>query len=288
MHDTASLVEPIARSADAAPLPCAESPNAPAGVATLTPGRRRPMLAVLLATQLAGSALIVVDVVVPGLLTLVAGHLLLLYATLAPRSSLLGPLVNRFATPRREVWLTIDDGPSADTEAMLDLLDAHAARATFFLVGARAEQWPEQVRAIINRGHSIGNHSHDHRQAWFWATPRAAMQRQVGGAQRALSAIAGEAPRLFRAVVGMANPFVQPALEQHRLLRVGWGARGYDSVIADPARVWMHLRPDVQPGAILLLHEGAPHGASVAILQHVLQQLDQDGYRCVLPVTPSR
>ena len=75
--------------------------------------------------------------------------------TLRPQSRVLSPVLSRLPTDERVVWLTIDDGPSDDTRAMLDLLDAHGARATFFLVGARAQARPELVAEIVRRGHGI-------------------------------------------------------------------------------------------------------------------------------------
>jgi peptidoglycan-N-acetylglucosamine deacetylase len=217
---------------------------------------------------------------------MVASHLLVLSSTLGPGSALFGALVTEFDTARREVWLTIDDGPSGDTLPMLDLLDAHSARATFFLVGERAEARPQAVQAIRQRGHDIANHSAGHAAAWFWAMLPGQLADQIGTAQHSLSRITGQPPRLFRSVVGMTNVFVDPLLRRHGLLRIGWTARGFDSVSADPAKVWSRLRRRLRPGAILMLHEGAEHGASVAILGHVLQQLDRLGYRCVLPELP--
>jgi peptidoglycan-N-acetylglucosamine deacetylase len=262
--------------------------DAPLRVARMQRRRswRRPVLWLLLAAPVAAGALVIGGLWQAGISLLVASHLLVLWGTLAPRSALLGPLVTHFDSQRREVWLTIDDGPSPDTEAMLDVLDAHGARATFFLVGKRADQRPDAVRAIEQRGHGIGNHSLDHRSAWFWATPPRAMDRQVGAAQHSLTRLTGQAPRMFRAVVGMSNVFVEPVLRRHGLLRIGWSARGFDSVSADPATVWARLRRDLRPGAILLLHEGATHGGSVAVLEHVLRELGRLGYRCVLPALP--
>src|SRR4051812_46497342 len=63
-------------------------------------------------------------------------HLFLLYATLVANCQWLGPVMRSFETTQREVWLTIDDGPSpAHTLAILDLLDRFDARATFFVIG---------------------------------------------------------------------------------------------------------------------------------------------------------
>src|SRR3546814_747229 len=104
-----------------------------------------------------------------GLLLLVAVHLAFLWGALRPRSAMYGPVLSHLPVTDRRVWLTIDDGPSDDTPALLDLLEAHGAKATFFLVGERAAARPDLVRGIAARGHGIGKHSHGHPQAWFWA-----------------------------------------------------------------------------------------------------------------------
>src|SRR5215831_9479271 len=71
-------------------------------------------------------------------------HLLLLYPTLVANCQWWGPVVTHFETPRREIWLTIDDGPNpAHTPRMLALLQEFDARATFFLIGERAAKFPE-------------------------------------------------------------------------------------------------------------------------------------------------
>ncbi|WP_257387103.1 polysaccharide deacetylase family protein [Tahibacter caeni] len=206
------------------------------------------------------------------------------WATLWPQSRLLSPVLVRLPARERLVWLTIDDGPSDDTPALLDLLDRHDAKACFFLVGERAEARPELVREIARRGHEIGNHSYSHPEKWFWALPPRAMRAQIDHAQQVLGALAGRPPRWFRAVVGMANPFVAAALKPLNLTRVAWSARGFDAREADPACVVARIARGLRPGAIVLLHEGAPHGNSVAIVAAVLQRLGRDGYRCVLPL----
>ena len=218
-----------------------------------------------------------------GLVALLLSHGLMIWATMRPQSRLFSPVLSRLNGDRREVWLTIDDGPSADTVAMLDLLDAHDAKATFFLVGRRAEAQPELVREIARRGHDIGNHSHSHPSAWFWALPPRRMAAEVADAQATLTTLTGRAPRWFRAVVGMANPFVASALQRHGLARVAWSARGFDAVAADPQRVLARIETNLTPGAIVLMHEGAGHGRNVETMRLLLERLDELGYRCTLP-----
>ena len=218
-----------------------------------------------------------------GLPAMVGSHVPFWWATLKADSRLFSPVLRRLPTDARQVWLTIDDGPSADTATMLDLLDRHRARATFFVVGDRAQRAPELLREIVRRGHTLGNHSATHPQAWFWALGPARMRAEIARTQATLRTITGQAPRWFRAVVGMANPFVSAPLREHGLARVAWTARGFDALAADPQRVVSRITRDLAPGAIILMHEGSRHGRNVEALALLLRQLDEHGYATVLP-----
>ncbi|WP_372382269.1 polysaccharide deacetylase family protein [Xanthomonas sp. NCPPB 1068] len=212
-----------------------------------------------------------------GLPTLLVSHALFVVPVFLPRARLYAPVLARLPGRAPQVWLTIDDGPSDDTLAMLDLLDAYGAKATFFVVGARAERRPELVREIVRRGHGIGNHSHTHPQAWFWALGPRRMAQEIGLAQRTLARITGQAPRLYRSVVGMTNPFVASPLRAHGLTRVAWSARGFDGVRCEPDTTVARIVRDLRPGAIVLLHEGAAHGHNLTILRGVLEAMQARG-----------
>lgn len=218
-----------------------------------------------------------------GLPAMLLSHVPLLWGTLKADSRVFSPVLRRLPTREPRVWLTIDDGPSDETLAVLDLLDRHQARATFFLVGERARQRPDLVREIVRRGHTVGNHSDTHPQAWFWALGPRQMRAQITQGQATLAALTGTAPRWFRAVVGMANPFVAAPLRDLGLARVAWSARGFDALAADPTTVVARIERDLAPGAIVLLHEGAKHGRNLEILALLLQRLDALGYGTVLP-----
>ncbi len=218
-----------------------------------------------------------------GLPLLMASHLPFWWGTLWPRSRMFCPVLVRLPTTERAVWLTIDDGPSSQTLAMLDLLDRHSARATFFVVGERAAAHPELVHEIVRRGHGIGNHSSTHPSHWFWALPPRTMRGEIERAQAILQGITGVRPRWFRAVVGMSNPFVATVLKDQRLTRVAWSARGFDGVVADAGRVVRDVEAQLAPGAIVLMHEGAAHGRNLEAMALLLQRLDALGYRTLLP-----
>ena len=218
-----------------------------------------------------------------GLPVMLASHLVFWWGVLVPQSPLFSPVLVRLPTQEKRVWLTIDDGPSHETGAILDLLDQYQAKATFFLVAERAAAHPELAREILHRGHGIGNHSCSHPQAWFWALGPRRMAAEIDQAQTLLHEITGQRPRWFRAVVGMANPFVSAPLKRNGLARVAWSARGFDGVRGEPGKVVARIASQLQPGAIVLLHEGAPHGNNLAIIEGVLLAMRERGYQAVLP-----
>jgi len=139
------------------------------------------------------------------------------------------------------------------------------------------------IREIARRGHGIGNHSCSHPAAMFWALGPARMRAEIVRCQDILRSITGVAPIWFRAVVGMANPFVAAPLRDLGLARVAWSARGYDGVAGDVASVVARIARDLAPGAIVLLHEGAAHGHNIEILRGVLDALDAARLRAALP-----
>ncbi|HUF62679.1 MAG TPA: polysaccharide deacetylase family protein [Verrucomicrobiales bacterium] len=246
-------------------------------------GARGPMKAVATLHVAAGAAWWVGGWI-PGLVALATAHLFLVATTLLPGCRWNGPLVRSFATSRKAVWLTIDDGPAADTEAMLDLLRASNARATFFVIGQVAETRPDLLRSIAAAGHGLGNHTHTHPVGSFWmAGPRRTL-REIDLASAAIGKSAGVAPLLFRAPAGFRNVFLWPCLERRGMTLVGWARRGFDGIPCDPERVVDRLTRRMRPGDILLIHQG--RAESVEVLRRLLERLDAAGYRCVLPGHP--
>ncbi len=211
------------------------------------------------------------------------------YQLFVPSSQQLCRVVRRFETSRREVWLTIDDGPDPeDTPRLLELLDAHRARATFFMIGARAESLPELVAEVIRRGHEVGCHTYSHPVKTFWCAGPGATDREVGDGLRALGA-AGKSVRLFRAPVGIKSFFLARALARHGLCGVAWGVRAFDARARQPEPVARRVLRRLRPGAIIMMHEGPDmHPATrVRALALVLEGLRAQGYACVLPPASS-
>ena len=94
---------------------------------------------------------------------LFVSHLLILCPTLVANCQWWGRVITYFETPRREVWLTIDDGPDpVHTPRMLQILLRFEAKATFFVIGERAAKYPAEMESIRAAGHEIANHTWSH------------------------------------------------------------------------------------------------------------------------------
>jgi len=219
---------------------------------------------------------------------LFASHMLILYPTLRARSQWLGPVFTRFLTKRPAVWITIDDGPTSDTEDVLTVLERHNARATFFVKGNLASENPDAVRAIQNQGHEIANHSMTHPSATFWCLHPVGVLREIEGCNGAIEAITGRKPGRFRAPVGMKNPFVHPILDRLAMPLIAWTSRGFDGVDGfNPEVAAQRVLEDAESGSIVLLHQGVNgidgEPASALCLDLVLSGLEDRGISCVIP-----
>src|SRR4029077_15226100 len=128
------------------------------------------------------------------------------------------------------VALTFDDGPDpVDTPKLLDILREKNVKATFFVVGKRADQYPEIVRRAWVEGHLIANHSWSHHHLFCFLTPsrlRAEIERGTESVQR----ICGFRPRLFRSPVGMRHPLLRSCLKNAGLEYVSWSIRTRDTL----------------------------------------------------------
>ena len=144
---------------------------------------------------------------------LLTNHLLLGGLGMWPRSTLLGPNLSRLPESchqGRFVALTFDDGPDpAMTPQVLDLLDRHGAKASFFCIGERAAAFPHIVREIVRRGHSVENHSHSH-PIGFACYSIGGLRREAARAQATLTEISGTPPQFLRAPFGLRSPLLDP------------------------------------------------------------------------------
>jgi peptidoglycan/xylan/chitin deacetylase (PgdA/CDA1 family) len=202
-----------------------------------------------------------------------------------PRAQGLCDTVTGFSTTGKEVWLTIDDGPDpVDTPQILEMLDTYGAKATFFMIGERASSHPELVRQVVERGHSVGNHTFSHPLKDFWCAGPGRVRRELKLTQDTLRR-AGADTRLFRAPAGIKNLFLRSLLPSYGLRNVAWTIRSGDALGSNSGKIINRVLREARPGSIILMHEGESMRKSVRVesLRAVLHGLTKDGYSFVVP-----
>lgn len=152
------------------------------------------------------------------------------------------------------IALTIDDGPHPETTPqILDVLDAHGAWATFFLLGENARQYPELVDEIRARGHEVGNHlMRDERSV---GEGLEVFRRDLAEAD---SLLAMEEPKWFRPGSGWYSGWMLEEAESQGYRCVLASAYVQDTKIRNPGVIIWLLKQQTRPGEIVVVHEGSP------------------------------
>lgn len=169
----------------------------------------------------------------------------------------------RSATPLAPaLYLTFDDGPHPQhTPALLDVLERHGAKGSFYLIGREAEKYPDVVRSLLARGHAIGNHSMCHPRMRDLSA--SAQRAEIDQADSVLQRFDGHARHAFRPPNGRVTwPALVTALIRRQPLML-WtiDSLDYKHPAAEVARR-LSARPFAD-GDVILFHDDAPCAAAV-------------------------
>ncbi|MFC5910422.1 polysaccharide deacetylase family protein [Streptacidiphilus monticola] len=171
------------------------------------------------------------------------------------------------------VALTLDDGPDpASTPLFLDALDRLGVRATFFLLGARARQFPSLTREISSRGHETAVHGWAH--SWPWLTPWRD-RHELARATEAVQDATGTAPEWYRPPFGVLTATRWHAARHAGLRPVLWSAW---------ARDWP---PDATAESVTAIALGQLHGGATLLLHDSDHAATPDCWRATLAALPT-
>lgn len=170
------------------------------------------------------------------------------------------------------LYLTFDDGPSAQTPRLLRILDKHDARVTFFVTGGAAASNRSVVRTMHRQGHAIGNHTWSHPRLTLIPTPRVRSELV-----RTRSVVGPAMAPCMRPPYGMVNERVAKASIAAGFQPVLWTAHIEDWAPHSLAWTVRRLQADTRPGAVILMHD--THGQTVAAVQRMLPRWVRQGYR---------
>lgn len=176
-------------------------------------------------------------------------------------SVVFGEALGHLPTTRRQISLTFDDGPNPEaTPLILDALAELGVKATFFILGAHAERWPELVHRVASEGHQIGNHGYFHRKLHLKSP--AYVKRDLTLGKRAIERAAGVTPRFFRAPHGFRSPWVNAIAHSLGERTIGWSLGVWDSDQPGVEAIVKRTIEGTKPGSIILLHDGDGYNAN--------------------------
>jgi len=183
-------------------------------------------------------------------------------------------------TDQKNYALTFDDGPNPQyTDTVLEILDKHEAKATFFLIGSRVELYPEYVRKIKEKGHQIGNHTYYDEPSIFLTK-----ETLIQSIQKTENLIRQEySPKLFRPGSGWISKNLLDAVEDAGYKTVLGSAYVSDSF--HPPRWYMKAALDfmLRPGIIVILHDGIKNPQkTIDVLPSLLEAANRKGLNPVI------
>jgi peptidoglycan/xylan/chitin deacetylase (PgdA/CDA1 family) len=181
------------------------------------------------------------------------------------------------------VALTFDDGPHPIyTPQILDILDQYQAKATFFMIGNRMEQYPDIVRDVSARGHLIANHTYTHPYNLRTLSPEK-LKWEVDQCQQNMQTIAGQNTYLFRPPRGILNQEIIKIVQDKGYTIVLWGICTFNRKAPTPEMMANRVIKQAHPGQIVLLHDGRTdfRWKDVVATRLIVENLSRQGYRFV-------
>lgn len=174
----------------------------------------------------------------------------------------------------KAIALTFDDGPGDYTEALLDGLEENGAKVTFFVIGKKAEKYPETVERAYDEGHLIGSHSYDHIN--LLASSISDIEESINKNAKLIQEITGEKPLFFRAPHGYTTAY---QLKRLNTFFVKWSVDSYDWKGKDAEYIYNRIMKKASDGQIILLHDTKE--ATVEAVLRAIPELQAQGYEFV-------
>lgn len=180
--------------------------------------------------------------------------------------------------PKRLLALTFDDGPSTNiTPQVLQVLEKHHAKATFFVLGRNVKAHPEIVRQAAKAGHAIGSHSYSHPSRTSATQAASELERTAALVAQAT----GKQPVLFRPPYGITNGNLCQQALKYNYSVILWTISSADSNSIGSATIARNIIHTPNPGDIVLMHDAAGKKTTLGALPQILTELGAAGFQFV-------
>ncbi len=178
----------------------------------------------------------------------------------------------------RYIALTFDDGPHAvHTPQILEILRRNNAKATFFVVGTRAEAYPDIITKMSAAGHAVGNHTWSHK-----SLAKSSAEEALGALKRTnelISGLTGKPCLIVRPPFGHTSQRVRQLIHEQGWHEIMWDSDSRDWENKNPERILYRVMRTVAPGSIVLFHDIHPGAAEM--LQTLISAFKANGYRFI-------
>lgn len=195
----------------------------------------------------------------------------------------------------RQVYLTFDDGPSSNTDQILDILKEYDVKATFFVVGKTDERSVKAYQRIVDEGHTLAMHSYSHKYDEIYES-KEAFAKDLNSLQEYLYKTTGVWPRIYRFPGGSSNTVSKVDMQELIEYLTDIGITYFDWNVASGDAVSRTLPAETivsnclsgiekQKESVILMHDASNKGTTVEALPRIIEAIQERGDTGILPIT---
>ena len=203
--------------------------------------------------------------------------------------------INPVKSSGKKVYLTFDDGPSSNTDQILDILKDYDVKATFFVVGKTDERSVKAYQRIVEEGHTLAMHSYSHRYDEIYES-KEAFARDLNSLQEYLYETTGVWPRIYRFPGGSSNTVSKVDMQEliEYLTDIGityfdWNVASGDAVSRTlPAETIVNnclSGIEKQKESVILMHDASNKGTTIEALPRIIEAIQEQEDAELLPIT---
>lgn len=203
--------------------------------------------------------------------------------------------INPVKSSGKKVYLTFDDGPSSNTDQILDILKDYDVKATFFVVGKTDERSVKAYQRIVEEGHTLAMHSYSHKYDEIYES-KEAFARDLNSLKEYLYETTGVWPRIYRFPGGSSNTVSKVDMQEliEYLTDIGityfdWNVASGDAVSRTlPAETIVNnclSGIEKQKESVILMHDASNKGTTIEALPQIIEAIQEQGDAELLPIT---